>query len=72
MENKSEEAPGPQYRVVVNAEGQYALWFADREAPAGWDDAGKRGSKEECLAFVEEVWTDMRPASLREKADQPV
>ena len=54
-----------RYRAVVNHEGQYSIWFADREVPAGWTDAGKEGTKEECLAFVEEVWTDMRPLSLR-------
>lgn len=53
------------YRVVVNREGQYSLWFADRENPAGWDDTGQSGTKPECLAFVEEVWTDMRPLSIR-------
>ena len=52
-------------KVVVNHEGQYSLWFVDRENPPGWEDAGKTGTKEECLAFVEEVWTDMRPLSLR-------
>jgi len=55
------------YKVVVNHEGQYSLWFADRENPAGWSDAGKAGTKEDCLAFVERVWTDMRPLSLRQK-----
>lgn len=54
------------FRVVVNHEGQYSLWPVDREVPAGWSDAGKSGPKDECLAFVEEVWTDMRPRSLRE------
>ncbi len=53
------------HRVVVNLEGQYSLWFADREAPPGWSDTGRGGSKEECLAYIEEVWTDMRPLSLR-------
>jgi len=57
------------YRVVVNHEGQYSLWPVDREPPAGWTDAGRTGSKEECLAFVEEVWTDMRPLSLRRAMD---
>ncbi len=55
----------PSHKVVVNDEGQYSLWFLDRENPAGWTDAGKSGTREECLAFVEEVWTDMRPLSLR-------
>lgn len=53
------------YRVVVNGEEQYSIWPADREVPRGWRDAGKVGLKQECLAYVKEVWTDMRPASLR-------
>ena len=56
------------YKVVVNDEMQYSIWFADRENPPGWRDAGREGPKEECLAYIEEVWTDMRPLSLR-KAD---
>ncbi len=60
------------YRVVVNHEEQYSIWPADRECPPGWRDAGKTGPKAECLAYIEEVWTDMRPLSLRramEKAE---
>jgi MbtH protein len=53
------------YRVVMNHEEQYSIWPADRELPAGWRDAGKQGSKAECLAHIKEVWTDMRPLSLR-------
>ena len=53
------------YKVVVNHEEQYSIWPADRENPLGWRDAGKEGSKAECLAWIEEVWTDMRPLSLR-------
>jgi MbtH protein len=53
------------YRVVVNHEEQYSIWPAYKEIPAGWRDAGKQGSKAECLAWVDEVWTDMRPASSR-------
>ena len=53
------------YKVVVNDEEQYSIWFADRETPPGWRDVGKQGPKEECLAYIEEVWTDMRPLSLR-------
>lgn len=59
------EPQGETYRVVMNHEEQYSLWAADRELPAGWTDAGKSGSKDECLAHIEEVWTDMRPLSLR-------
>jgi MbtH protein len=53
------------HAVVVNHEEQYSIWPADRELPLGWHNAGKTGSKEECLAYIDEVWTDMRPLSLR-------
>jgi MbtH protein len=56
------------YKVVVNHEEQYSIWPADRESPLGWKDAGKSGPKAECLSFIKEVWTDMRPLSLREKS----
>lgn len=55
----------PMYRVVVNDEGQYSIWDAARENPAGWHDCGIAGSKQQCLDYVDEVWTDMRPRSLR-------
>ena len=58
------------YKVVVNHEEQYSIWPADRENPLGWKDAGKRGSKGECLGYIKEVWTDMRPLSLRKKMAQ--
>ena len=58
------------YKVVVNHEEQYSIWPADRENPAGWRDAGKIGPKAECLAFVKEVWTDMRPLSLRKQMEE--
>ncbi len=61
----AEEEDSRRYTVVVNDEEQYSIWFADRELPAGWRDAGKSGSKSECLAHIKEVWTDMRPLSLR-------
>jgi MbtH protein len=58
------------YKVVVNHEEQYSLWPAERENPLGWSDAGKVGSREECLAHIEAVWTDMRPLSLRKAMDE--
>lgn len=58
------------YKVVVNLEEQYSIWFADRENPAGWRDVGKSGTKADCLSYIEQVWTDMRPLSLRKKMDQ--
>lgn len=53
------------YAVVVNHEEQYSIWPVGREIPLGWQEAGKQGSKDECLAYIESVWTDMRPLSLR-------
>ena len=58
------------YKVVVNHEEQYSIWPADRENPLGWSDAGEKGSKMECLAYIKEVWTDMRPLSLRKKMEK--
>lgn len=58
------------YKVVINHEEQYSIWPADKENPLGWRDAGKQGKKAECLAYIEEVWTDMRPLSLRQKMAQ--
>lgn len=54
------------YEVVVNAEGQYSIWIADRQLPAGWQAVGTRGSRDACLSHIEDVWTDMRPISVRE------
>jgi MbtH protein len=59
------------YLVVVNDEEQYSVWLEGRPVPAGWREAGKAGSKADCLAYVEEVWTDMRPLSLRRTMDEP-
>jgi MbtH protein len=58
------------YKVVVNHEEQYSIWPADRENALGWNDAGKSGTKAECLAYIKEVWTDMRPLSLRKKMEE--
>jgi MbtH protein len=55
------------YNVVVNDEEQYSIWPADREILLGWKTAGKSGTKEACLAYINDVWTDMRPLSLRKK-----
>lgn len=53
------------YLAVMNHEEQYSIWLADRDLPAGWREAGKKGTKQECLDYIAEVWTDMRPLSLR-------
>ncbi|HEY2973280.1 MAG TPA: MbtH family protein [Pyrinomonadaceae bacterium] len=59
-------------KVVVNHEEQYSIWPADKENALGWTDAGKSGTKAECLAHIKEVWTDMRPLSLRKKMEEAV
>lgn len=58
------------YKVVVNHEEQYSIWPEYKENPPGWNDAGKAGPKSECLAHIKEVWTDMRPLSLRKKMEE--
>ncbi|WP_437756714.1 MbtH family protein [Sorangium sp. So ce1389] len=66
----TDEQDNLTYRVVVNHEEQYSIWAADREIPPGWRDAGKTGTKDECLAHIEQAWTDMRPLSLRQQMEQ--
>jgi uncharacterized protein YbdZ (MbtH family) len=58
------------YKVVVNHEEQYSIWPSRRENPRGWSDVGVSGSKAECLAHIESVWTDMRPLSLRKAMEE--
>jgi MbtH protein len=58
------------YKVVVNHEQQYSIWPVERANAPGWNDAGKNGTKAECLAHIQEVWTDMRPLSLRKKMEE--
>jgi len=53
------------YQVVVNHEEQYALWPAHLPLPDGWRPGGRTGDRQECLEYVAEVWTDLRPLSLR-------
>lgn len=60
-----EEEDTRTYAVVVNDEEQYSIWLDDRELPAGWRREGVSGTKAECLEHIEQVWTDMRPLSLR-------
>jgi MbtH protein len=55
------------FRVVVNDEEQYSIWFADREIPPGWRAAGPCGKKDECLGYIEQVWNDIRPRSVRDR-----
>jgi len=57
------------YVVVMNHEEQYSIWPQGKEMPRGWHSVGKEGLKAECLAYIDQVWVDMRPLSLRKKMD---
>ena len=70
MSFNNEDEDKTIYKVVVNHEEQYSIWPEYRENPPGWNDAGKVGPKAECLAYIKEVWTDMRPLSLRKKMEE--
>ncbi|NDJ21073.1 MbtH family NRPS accessory protein [Nostoc sp. B(2019)] len=58
------------YKVVVNHEEQYSIWPSERESPLGWKDVGKNGLKQECLDYIKQVWTDMKPLSLRKQMQE--
>jgi len=61
------DSVGERYLVVLNDEEQYSIWPEGREIPLGWRAEGTAGTKDECLAHIEKIWTDMRPKSLRER-----
>ncbi|KNB49472.1 MbtH family protein [Streptomyces caatingaensis] len=65
----STEERAQEWAVVVNDEEQYSVWPADRPAPAGWHETGRHGTREECLEHIAQVWTDMRPLSLRKRLE---
>ncbi len=60
-----------RYAVVRNDEDQYSIWPEDQDVPRGWNATGPAGTKQECLAHIAEVWTDLRPASARRTAAEP-
>jgi MbtH protein len=68
--NTDESVIEHTFDVVVNHEGQYSIWRSNENIPLGWVKAGKTGSKDECLAYIKAVWTDMRPLSLRRKMQE--
>ena len=65
----SEDENGRQFVVVVNQELQYSIWPEGKSIPLGWRAVEKSGRKEECLRYIDEVWTDLRPLRLREQLD---
>lgn len=44
--------------VVVNSEKQYSIWPEGREVPSGWTKTGFSGTRAECLAHIDQIWTD--------------
>lgn len=64
------DAEQQRYVVVINHEEQYSIWPADRAVPLGWTSVKYEGSKEQCLSHIEQVWTDMRPRSVRLAMDR--
>lgn len=74
---EAEKPVREDYRVVVNHEEQYSIWPTFKEIPLGWKEVGVAGSKDQCLAHIEKVWTDIRPLSVRlaeeaQRAARPV
>ncbi len=67
MMEQNQEETALIYQVVVNHEAQYSIWPADRCVPPGWRAEGPHGPREECLRYINEVWSDMRPLSLRQR-----
>ena len=67
---QEQEHSEPEYQVVINDEEQYSIWPTYRDLPSGWYTVGKNGSEQACLDYIETVWTDMRPRSLREFMQQ--
>jgi MbtH protein len=66
----SEESDQRSYMVLINDEEQYSLWVCNRAVPKGWRMVGKEGTKTECCDYIDRVWTDMRPLSLRVHMDE--
>lgn len=64
-ESMEEQEDKTMYKVVVNHEEQYSVWPMEKENVLGWRDGGKSGTKKECLAYIKDAWTDMRPLGLR-------
>jgi uncharacterized protein YbdZ (MbtH family) len=67
---ESDKSDTTVYTVLVNSEEQYSIWAEHQEVPRGWKVVGPRGSKEEVLGYIDKVWTDLRPLSLRKKMEE--
>ncbi len=69
-ERQKAEEYQEMYLVLINHEEQYSLWPSYKPIPAGWEAVGKERSKEACISYIDEVWTDMRPLSLRKQMEK--
>ncbi len=63
---------GDLFIALINDEEQYSIWPAKKDIPPGWKDVGFSGSKPVVSAYIDEHWTDMRPASLRREMDKQI
>ena len=63
---------GDLFIALINEEEQYSIWPAKKEIPAGWRSVEFSGSKQEVSSYIDEHWTDMRPASLRREMDKQI
>ncbi len=59
----------PTFKVVVNHLEQYSIYPAERRVPIGWRAVGKVAEEEECLRYIEEIWTNNRPTDVRERVE---
>lgn len=50
-----------EYLVVISEDGRHSIWPAFRAVPWGWTAEGFRGSRDDCLTHIAQVWTEMRP-----------
>jgi len=69
MTDRTHDNPFDRYAVVVNDEQQYSLWPTTKALPTGWTPTGFEGHRQECVSHIDEVWTDMRPRSVRERVE---
>jgi MbtH protein len=66
MYSDDEEVP-QIYIVLVNEEEQYSLWLSHKDIPTGWTNVGFSGTKGECMEYVDKIWTDITPLSVRKR-----
>ncbi|HEX7840788.1 MAG TPA: MbtH family NRPS accessory protein [Kofleriaceae bacterium] len=43
-------------KVVRSGKGRYSIWPVERDCPPGWQSAGFRGTRSDCLDWIRGVW----------------